>query len=78
MRQRDGERTDGDHAGIIDVGLERAAFLHVADLQVNGTARGAAGASARGDNGATNGVPPLPIDGPKALPILTCICVLAS
>ncbi len=52
----------GMQSAFIDVGLERAAFLHVADLQINGTARGAGGATARGENGTSNGVPPLPIE----------------
>ena len=33
----------GMQSAFIDVGLERAAFLHVADLQLNGTGRGGAG-----------------------------------
>ncbi len=45
----------GMQSAFIDIGLERAAFLHVADLQVNAGAR--AGAAARSD-----GPPPQPIE----------------
>ena len=39
----------GMQSAFIDIGLERAAFLHVADVQVNGvTPRGAAGGGPRG------------------------------
>ena len=41
----------GMQSAFVEVGLERAAFLHVADLQLGGAGtRGAAGG--RGDNGA--------------------------
>ena len=44
----------GMQSAFIDIGLERAAFLHVADVQVNGvTPRGAAGSS--GAAGASGG-----------------------
>jgi ribonuclease G len=50
----------GMQSAFIDIGLERAAFLHVADVQVNGvTPRGAAGS--RGDH-ANGGVPQVPIE----------------
>jgi len=43
----------GMQSAFIDIGLERAAFLHVADVQVNGV-------TPRGDHG--NNVPPTPIE----------------
>ncbi|MEO8124968.1 MAG: ribonuclease E/G, partial [Burkholderiales bacterium] len=52
----------GMQSAFIDVGLERAAFLHVADLQISGAARGQGAALARSENGASNGAPPLPIE----------------
>src|SRR4051794_40199431 len=52
----------GMQSAFIDIGLERAAFLHVADVQVNGvTPRGAYGAGSRGDH-AGGGVPQVPIE----------------
>ncbi len=51
----------GMQSAFIDIGLERAAFLHVADVQVNGVVpRGSSGA-ARGDP-ANNGAPQTPIE----------------
>ena len=51
----------GMQSAFIDIGLERAAFLHVADVQVNGVVpRGTYGA-ARGDQG-NNNAPPTPIE----------------
>ena len=50
----------GMQSAFIDIGLERAAFLHVADVQVNGVTPRAAGAP-RSDP-AGNGVPPTPIE----------------
>ena len=51
----------GMQSAFIDIGLERAAFLHVADVQVNGvTPRGAAGNAPRSEH--TNTAPPLPIE----------------
>ena len=51
----------GMQSAFIDIGLERAAFLHVADVQVNGVVpRGAAG-GARGDS-ASGGAPQTPIE----------------
>src|SRR5512133_3230985 len=44
----------GMQSAFIDIGLERAAFLHVADVQVNGFVP-------RGDHGG-NGVPQTPIE----------------
>jgi len=42
----------GMQSAFIDIGLERAAFLHVADLQVSGGARiGGGSATARGESG---------------------------
>ena len=52
----------GMQSAFIDVGLERAAFLHVADLQLFGAARAQGGTAARAENGAANGAPPLPIE----------------
>ena len=52
----------GMQSAFIEVGLERAAFLHVADLQSGGPARGGGGGSARAENGTANGAPPLPIE----------------
>ena len=52
----------GMQSAFIDIGLERAAFLHVADLQSSGAARGQAAAGARGEHGAANGGSPLPIE----------------
>ena len=49
----------GMQSAFVDVGLERAAFLHVADLQVNAGARGAGAARGEGGNGAGS---PLPIE----------------
>ncbi len=52
----------GMQSAFIDIGLERAAFLHVADVQVNGVVpRAAAGTGPRGAN-AANGVPQTPIE----------------
>jgi len=52
----------GMQSAFIDIGLERAAFLHVADVQVNGAVpRGTSGAVPRGDH-AHNGVPQTPIE----------------
>src|SRR2546423_8978249 len=52
----------GMQSAVIDIGLERAAFLHVADVQVNGvTPRSAYAAGARGDH-ANGGVPQVPIE----------------
>ena len=52
----------GMQSAFIDIGLERAAFLHVADVQVNGVVpRGTSGAVPRGDF-ANNGVPQTPIE----------------
>ena len=48
----------GMQSAFVEVGLERAAFLHVADLQVNAGARGAG--AARGEGGAATS--PLPIE----------------
>ena len=51
----------GMQSAFIDIGLDRAAFLHVADVQVNGVVpRGTLG-TARGDQ-ANNGVAPTPIE----------------
>src|SRR5207344_567267 len=44
----------GMQSAFIDIGLERAAFLHVADVQVNGV-------TPRGDH-ANGGVPQIPIE----------------
>ncbi|MDP9044903.1 MAG: ribonuclease G [Pseudomonadota bacterium] len=41
----------GMQSAFIDIGLERAAFLHVADVQVNGVTPRAAFAAARGESG---------------------------
>jgi ribonuclease G len=52
----------GMQSAFIDIGLERAAFLHVADVQVNGvTPRGAANGAPRGEHGAGT-APPTPIE----------------
>ena len=51
----------GMQSAFIDIGLERAAFLHVADVQVNGVTPRAAFAAARGDGSAAN-VPQTPIE----------------
>ena len=52
----------GMQSAFIDIGLERAAFLHVADVQVNGvTPRSIGGAVARGDH-ANGGAPQAPIE----------------
>ncbi|HZT56618.1 MAG TPA: Rne/Rng family ribonuclease, partial [Burkholderiaceae bacterium] len=52
----------GMQSAFIDIGLERAAFLHVADVQVNGVVpRGSYGAASRGEH-ANNGAPPTPIE----------------
>jgi ribonuclease G len=45
----------GMQSAFVDIGLERAAFLHVADVQVTG-------AAARGEGGNGNGGPALPIE----------------
>src|SRR6188474_382123 len=51
----------GMQSAFIDIGLERAAFLHVADVQVNGvTPRGAAGNAPRSEH--TNAAPQMPIE----------------
>src|SRR5258707_9611951 len=52
----------GMQSAFIDIGLERAAFLHVADVQVNGVVpRSSLHAGARGEH-AANGVPQTPIE----------------
>ena len=60
----------GMQSAFIDIGLERAAFLHVADVQVNGVvprnqqaaaARAANGEGARGDS-TIGAMPPTPIE----------------
>ena len=52
----------GMQSAFIDIGHERAAFLHVADVQVNGvTPRSGGGAGARAEAGAA-AVPPTPIE----------------
>ncbi len=52
----------GMQSAFIDIGLERAAFLHVADVQVNGVVpRGSAGAGPKGEHGAA-GMPQTPIE----------------
>ena len=52
----------GMQSAFIDIGLERAAFLHVADVQVNGvTPRSIGGAVARGDH-ANGAAPQAPIE----------------
>ena len=52
----------GMQSAFIDIGLERAAFLHVADVQVNGVVpRGTFGA-ARSDQGSNGNTPPTPIE----------------
>ncbi len=48
----------GMQSAFIDIGLERAAFLHVADLQLGSGPRGGAGTS-RGESGSP---PPPPIE----------------
>src|SRR5678816_4555320 len=48
----------GMQSAFIDIGLERAAFLHVADVQVNGVMPRAAGAGAARGDSAGSGVPP--------------------
>ena len=50
----------GMQSAFIDVGLERAAFLHVADVQINGVTPRGAIAAARGD--AAAGALPTPIE----------------
>ena len=45
----------GMQSAFVDIGLERAAFLHVADVQVNGS-------PARGEGGNGNGAAALPIE----------------
>ncbi len=51
----------GMQSAFIDIGLERAAFLHVADVQVGGvTPRAAASAATRGEH--ANGAAPTPIE----------------
>src|SRR5436190_6637518 len=50
----------GMQSAFIDIGLERAAFLHVADVQVNGvTPRGAAGNAPRSEHTAAAGLQPI-------------------
>jgi ribonuclease G len=49
----------GMQSAFVEVGLERAAFLHVADLQVNAGARGTGAARGESGNGAGS---PLPIE----------------
>jgi ribonuclease G len=52
----------GMQSAFIDIGLERAAFLHVADVQINGTTpRGSASTSPRGDAANAN-APQTPIE----------------
>lgn len=51
----------GMQSAFIDIGLERAAFLHVADVQVNGVTPRAANAAARHDNG-SHVTPQTPIE----------------
>ncbi|CAN5783891.1 ribonuclease G [soil metagenome] len=53
----------GMQSAFIDIGLERAAFLHVADLHVNGAPqRGVAQPSTKGEAGAPAAPPALPIE----------------
>src|SRR5258705_6097817 len=53
----------GMQSAFIDIGLERAAFLHVADVQVNGVVpRGTYGAAPRGDHANNGVVPQTPIE----------------
>ena len=63
----------GMQSAFVEVGLERAAFLHVADLQVNAGARGAGAARSEGGNGDTDAPPlsPRAAPAPRA-PALTC------
>ena len=52
----------GMQSAFVEIGLERAAFLHIADVHVNGgTSRGdhSPGASARGERAATPAPPPI-------------------
>jgi ribonuclease G len=52
----------GMQSAFVDIGLERAAFLHIADVHVNGgTSRGdhSNGASPRGERGAIAAPPPI-------------------
>jgi ribonuclease G len=52
----------GMQSAFIDIGLERAAFLHVADVQVNGsTARGGGNGGAKSEL-SSGGAPALPIE----------------
>jgi len=51
----------GMQSAFVDIGLERAAFLHVADVQVNGTTQRAAAVTPRGEHG-NAGAPPIPIE----------------
>ena len=52
----------GMQSAFIDIGLERAAFLHVADVQINGsTPRGGANGAPRGEHVASAS-PPTPIE----------------
>jgi ribonuclease G len=51
----------GMQSAFIDIGLERAAFLHVADVQASGVTPRTAGGGPRGDL-AGNGAPPTPIE----------------
>jgi ribonuclease G len=52
----------GMQSAFIDIGLERAAFLHVADVQINGgTPRGGANGAPRGEH-AASASPPTPIE----------------
>ena len=50
----------GMQSAFIDIGLERAAFLHVADLQTNGTPRG--GGPGSFADSAPGALPPTPIE----------------
>ena len=52
----------GMQSAFIDIGLERAAFLHVADVQVNGSTQRAAAASPRGGEHGNVSAPPIPIE----------------
>jgi ribonuclease G len=52
----------GMQSAFVDIGMDRAAFLHVADVQVSGPGqRGAAGTTARGEPGAAI-APAIPIE----------------
>ena len=53
----------GMQSAFIDIGLERAAFLHVADVQVNGaTPRSGANGTPRGGEHGAGASPPTPIE----------------